>query len=110
MSIRSRRCAVVDSTDEFCYSTIGAAVPAASAGDTIRVARGKYFEGDIVMGKSLSRSEAPLAADREPWELLADLNKLLRRSEGAARPNPRRRTDGHGDNHLGFAATNLLVW
>jgi hypothetical protein len=80
MSIRSRRCAVVDSTDEFCYSTIGAAVPAASAGDTIRVARGKYFEGDIVMGKSFSRSEAPLAADCEAWELLADLNKLLRRT------------------------------
>jgi hypothetical protein len=37
-----------------CYSTIGAAVAAANAGDTIQVAPGKYFEGDIVIAKSLS--------------------------------------------------------
>jgi hypothetical protein len=33
------------------------------------------------------RSDAPLAADREAWELLADLNKLLRRAgERCAQP------------------------
>lgn len=37
-----------------CYTTIGAAVTATSAGDTIRVAPGKYVEGDIVIGKPLS--------------------------------------------------------
>ena len=37
-----------------CYSTIGKAVDAASAGDTIQVAPGKYIEGDIVIGRSLS--------------------------------------------------------
>jgi len=36
-----------------CYSTIGAAVAAANAGDTINVAQGIYPE-DVVIGKSLS--------------------------------------------------------
>ncbi|HXJ94472.1 MAG TPA: NosD domain-containing protein [Terriglobia bacterium] len=36
-----------------CYSTIGAAVAAASANDTINVAAGKYKE-DVVIGKPLS--------------------------------------------------------
>jgi hypothetical protein len=36
-----------------CYSTIGAAVSAASAGDTINVASGTYKE-DVIIGKSLS--------------------------------------------------------
>ena len=36
-----------------CHKTIGAAVAAASAGDTIRVAPGTYKE-DVVIGKSLS--------------------------------------------------------
>ena len=35
-----------------CFSTIGAAVAAASAGDTIQVAPGTYVEGDINIGKS----------------------------------------------------------
>ncbi|MGC2201115.1 MAG: right-handed parallel beta-helix repeat-containing protein [Stellaceae bacterium] len=37
-----------------CFAKIGDAVNAASAGDTIQVASGKYPEGDIVIGKSLS--------------------------------------------------------
>jgi parallel beta-helix repeat protein len=37
-----------------CFATIGAAVAAASKGDTIQVAPGKYAEGDIIIGKSLS--------------------------------------------------------
>jgi parallel beta-helix repeat protein len=36
-----------------CFSTIGAAVGAASAGDTIQVAPGTYFE-DVIIAKSLS--------------------------------------------------------
>ncbi|HEV2426014.1 MAG TPA: right-handed parallel beta-helix repeat-containing protein [Terriglobia bacterium] len=36
-----------------CYKTIGSAVAAASAGDTIRVAAGTYKE-DVIIGKSLS--------------------------------------------------------
>jgi parallel beta-helix repeat protein len=36
-----------------CFTTIGAAVGAASAGDTIQIAPGTYFE-DVVIGKSLS--------------------------------------------------------
>ena len=36
-----------------CFSTITAAVAAASPGDTIQVAQGKYLE-DVVIGKSLS--------------------------------------------------------
>jgi hypothetical protein len=44
------------------------------------------------------RSDAPLAADRQAWELLADLNKCCDAPESGA-PNPRR-TEGHGDNHL----------
>jgi hypothetical protein len=37
-----------------CFATIGAAVAAASAGDTIQVAPGTYVEGDIIIGISLS--------------------------------------------------------
>jgi parallel beta-helix repeat protein len=37
-----------------CSATIGAAVAAASAGDTIQVAPGAYVEGDIKIGKPLS--------------------------------------------------------
>jgi parallel beta-helix repeat protein len=37
-----------------CFSKIGDAVKAASAGDTIQVAPGKYTEGDIVIGGPLS--------------------------------------------------------
>jgi len=36
-----------------CFSTIGAAVGAASAGDTVNVAAGKYAE-DVVIGKSIA--------------------------------------------------------
>jgi parallel beta-helix repeat protein len=37
-----------------CFTTIGAAVAAAKAGDTIQVAPGTYAEGDIVIGLPLS--------------------------------------------------------
>ena len=37
-----------------CSATIGAAVAAASRGDTIQVAPGTYTEGDIVIGEPLS--------------------------------------------------------
>jgi len=37
-----------------CFPTIGKAVAAASAGDTIQVAPGTYVEGDIVIGIPLS--------------------------------------------------------
>ena len=40
----------VNSGKAGCFSKIGAAVNAASAGDTIRVAPGYYTEGDIVIG------------------------------------------------------------
>ncbi len=35
-----------------CFATIGAAVAAASVGDTVQVATGKYAEGDIIIAKS----------------------------------------------------------
>lgn len=44
----------VNPTKSGCFKTIAAAVAAATAGDTIAVAPGKYVEGDIVIGKSLS--------------------------------------------------------
>jgi parallel beta-helix repeat protein len=44
----------VNSGKAGCFSKIGDAVNAASAGDTIQVAPGYYTEGDIVIGRSLS--------------------------------------------------------
>ena len=43
----------VDAGKAGCFATIGAAVSAASSGDTIRVAQGIYKE-DVIIGKSLS--------------------------------------------------------
>lgn len=43
----------VDAGKAACFATIGAAVSAASSGDTIQVAQGIYKE-DVILGKSLS--------------------------------------------------------
>jgi parallel beta-helix repeat protein len=44
----------VNAAKSGCFATIAAALAAAKAGDTIAVAAGKYKEGDLVIGKSLS--------------------------------------------------------
>jgi hypothetical protein len=40
----------------------------------------RVFTNLVETSQKFPRSDAPLAADRQAWELLADLNKLLRRA------------------------------